>query len=342
MAEPSQANAKGSVPMWVVWLGLAGVIVALTVYVWFRQEPAAPVGQGLTLGQEVLAKARPLVAARQYTAARSLLEAYLNKTPGDLDVRWLLVETLMGQGDESAAEGAVDEVLRRAPRDARALEAKGQLVRRRGGDKPEYYFRQAGASPSADGPVLASAGLALLELGHADEAEKLLLRAQNAGVNSARTLAPLAQIDMQLHRYDQAIERLERALETAPESLKVWIMLADAYKNAGQFDRAAQTLDHASQRFASEAIVWLALGDVRLLQKRLPDAAQAFEKAATFDSLRIAASVRAAQVWYQLGDLTRAQRHIDTAAQLAPDMPVVRDWRQRIDQAAKTQPARTR
>ena len=225
-------------------LAVFGLLIIAAAIALRRPKPQVPT-DAPTLAEQVLAKARPLVSKQQYGQAIALMSAYVQEHPDDVEVRPLLAESQLKDGDFARAERTIDQVVLRAPRMARALWLKGLLLERRGEDAAEV-FREAAESPDASGDIWASYAVRLLEAGQAEPARGYLTRARSAGITDARTLGPLGQLALQEGELDRAERLLTEALETAPRNGRIQAMLAEAQIKAGKTGLAADTLAEAA------------------------------------------------------------------------------------------------
>jgi len=303
LTTPNKPARKAGRHFPLVLLVLA-VVVAVMVPVVLRDK-SIPLVETVSLSEQVLAKARPLVQKQQYAVAIDLMEAYVASAPEDVEVRPLLAEAQMNDGRFDQAERTTDQLLLRAPLMARALWLKGLLAARRGADPWPFHSKAAG-SPDATGEIWAAYGLELLGTGRTAEANEFLRRARSAGIEDARTLAPLGQIELTEGRPDAAERLLTQALATSGQNPRVWAMLAEAQAQSGKLPEALATLEKAIAQFPNQPNF----------------------------------QVRAAEIACQTGRFDLAQTLVDKAASVLGDSPEIHELRGTIQQAgSQTQPS---
>jgi len=322
----------------LVLLALAGVVVAVTIYVAGRgpvEAPRVAEANRPTEAQRVLALAEPLIEGGRHEAAIDLMAAYVRANNDDAEVRPLLAEALAAVGRHEQAERTIDEVIRLAPQMPDALWLKGRLVRRRGGANPMFFFRRAAESPDAAAEVWARYGLELLEAGEHESAQRYLRRAREAGVTDARTLGPLGELALRAGRFAQAEELLTEALKTARTNARIYAMLAEAQKNGDKAAQAVETLKGALRVCTEKGVLYMQLGEALLgVPDRKEEAAEAFAKAARLvPSLRAQAYLKAARTYYVIGRMQKALEHVERASAAQPDDPQIASWKKKIEDA---------
>lgn len=272
----------------------------MTVVVLLDRPTRRP-AEGPALAEQVLAKSRPLLARQQYAAAISLMAAYVEGHGDDVEVRPLLAEAQMKSGRYAQAEGTIDDVLRRAPRMARALWLKGLLAQRRGADAMDF-FRKAAQSPDASAEIWATVGLALLEAGDEAAAGDYLRRAREGGIEDSRTLGPLGELALRAGQFERAEQLLKETLATDKSAPRLWAMLAESQIKRDQLVAAAQTL--------ADAV------------------------AACPQATRLV--IQAARCNYRIGRYDQARRYVEMAAALSPDDPAVEALKNEIQSAPRS------
>ena len=252
-----------------------------------------------TLAEQVLARSRPLLDKRQYAAAISLMQTYVETHPDDVEVRPVLAEAQMKSARYDQAEQTIDQVLLRAPQMSRALWTKGLLVARRGGEA-RSFFRRAAESPDASPETWAGFALELLASGQSGAGGDYLRRARDAGLNDARTLGPLGELALRDRRFSEAEALLTEALKTAPRDARIWAMLSEAQIGGGKLELAAETLYRGVTACPAEPSLML----------------------------------QAAKCYYRIGKYDEARGYLDRAAEALGDDPRVVDLKAKIDSAA--------
>jgi tetratricopeptide (TPR) repeat protein len=260
----------------------------------------------------------------------------------DLEDRLVLAQALMaldGAAEAQEAELEIDEVLKRAPRTAKALWLKGELVARRGGDKYMYFYQQAAQSPDATPEIWVRYGLTLKSSGDPAAAEEYLRKAYDAGVKDHRTCGALGELAYGAKRFRQAADYLAEAVKRRPSDARSWRLLAAAQRNLGEIDAALKTLEEAIKvaRGDDRADLLLERGQTQLRQAGpdgLKAAAQTFAEATAYSKVAADAALRAAQCYSRIpGCSGPAMQYVDLAARLRPNDKEVLNLRAEIEDA---------
>jgi tetratricopeptide (TPR) repeat protein len=169
-----------------------------------------------------------------------------------------------------------------------------------------------------------------------DRAEAMLLKAFHAGNREHQVLWGLALLAMRAGKFDQAEPRLAELAARGRPSMRVLAMLAQCQKENGRPADAEKTLRRAlAQQEVPE--LYIPLGEVLQLQRKYPEAAEMFARAAETSAMEAAASFKAARVYYLLDRHGLAMKYIDRTVALVDD-PEVRHWRRKIEDARFGQP----
>lgn len=139
-----------------------------------------------------------------------------------------LIETLQAQGDRAlavndleAAKSAFSQILQRDKKHEKAIIGMGETsLRGRDFARAAGYFSSAVASPNADtkSVALQGQGIALVKLGRAKDAEKVLRMAILLEPTLWRSWNALGRSLDKQRRFDQARESYEKALALNPDA----------------------------------------------------------------------------------------------------------------------------
>jgi tetratricopeptide (TPR) repeat protein/tRNA A-37 threonylcarbamoyl transferase component Bud32 len=183
-----------------------------------------------------------------------------------------------------------------------------------------YYHRYIDADTSADpmfleqamqiaaravalDPMLADArvsrGLAALELGHMDEAERDFRAALELAPDSADAYNGLARVYQRRQRFDEAEAAYRAALARAPQARQLHDDLGALLVNRGRYEEAVALFERSIALAPDNIYGYSNLGAARVLQGRYTEAAAAFQ-----DALKIRAS---ASLYNNLGTVLFAQ-----------------------------------
>ena len=296
---------------------------------------------GLSQVDDVLAKAGPLIDRGAYEVAIDLMRSHITTDPGDVRVRAMLIEAQLRAGRVAEAEQTADELLQLTPRSAEALWLKAMAVHRRGGADYVAYFRKAVEEGEGTGPTIwAKFGLLMLSERNVAEAETYLRRALAAGLRNELTLRGMGEIALQAERFEEAETFLAEAAGHNARDADLWAELAEAQKNVGKMDAAADSVAKGLALRETGALHKLH-AEVLLLGTSLPEAAEAYAKAADFPAQAFECSLRAASTYYRLGKYARAMKFVDRAAEITPNHPEVVTLLRKIEDARFGKPATT-
>ena len=297
--------------------------------------------EGRTQADDVLAKTAPLIDRGAYGAAVDLMRAHVLTDPGDVRVRPMLIEAQLRAGRIADAERTADELLQLTPKSAEALWLKGMAVHRGGGADSVAYFRKAAEEGEGTGPMFwAKFGLLMLSEENVSEAETYLRRALAAGLRNELTLRGMGEVALRTGRFEEAAKLLADAVEHNADDADLWAELAEAQKNIGKMDAAAASVAKGLALAKTGALHKLH-AEVLLLRTSLPEAAEAYAKAADFPAQAFECSLRAASTYYRLGKYALAMKYIDRAAEIKPKHPEVVTLLRKIEDARFGKPTTT-
>lgn len=329
-------------------LALSLAVLAVALYVWWSsgrpaEKPQVNADSKGSLTQDVLSRAKTLVAGGQPAPARDLMLAYVGTHPDDVLVRPLLARTLWDMGQLDQAQQVLSDLENISPLQAQTLWLKGQIAKARGDSEYMKLLSQAVEGPTSEPEMAPMYALELIERGQDEQARKYLQRAADAGVSDPRIGQGLGQLALKLRQYPQAIAHLENALKLDRANAACWRMLAQAHREDGSLDQAAQTLNDALKACRDRTGLYFELGNVRLAQSQPAQAADAYALAADPEVLakdqRLGAATEAAINYYQVGRYAAAMKYIDLAASLDSTDARVRQWAAKIEQARFWTPA---
>jgi tetratricopeptide (TPR) repeat protein len=249
-----------------------------------RDSPGAPDIVGL------LALAHR--AAGEPALAREVVAQALQTRPDDPALRLLLAADLADGHEPAAAAAELEEIIRRAPRDLQAYEAKAQLaLARHDREGAERAYRQATvAVPEAAGPWVQLAGL----------------RAQRGDLNGA-------------------LDLLERRSRERPADEAIQLAHAELLVRAGRHDEAIAAYEVLHALAPADAAIRNNLA--YLLTEARGDRSSLLRALALmrgFEGSQVASYLDSlGWIHYRLGDYATAVALLERAAGLAPDAPLL-------------------
>jgi len=335
-----------------VLLLATAVVIAATIYVvvWDPLKPAAnPPARdtGPTTGERVRRNMEDIIAQADAIDPRGGLGSLAVRQVGyeraaelgrqfvrladrrDVLVRPVLAMALLRLGRLDDADKTLAQLMALAPHSAEGMCLKGELIEARGGQGALELFRRAAESDQATPEISARYGTALLVAGQYPQGEAMLLKALGAGNKDHQVLWGLAVVAMRAGKYAQAEPSLAELASRPKPSMSVLVRLAECQKKNGRQAKSEKTLRRALARTEVPEL-YIPLGDVLQLQRKYPEAAEAFAKAAETSALDAMASFKAARVYYLLDRYSLAMKYIDRAAALVAS-PEVRQWRRKIE-----------
>lgn len=156
----------------------------------------------------------------------------------------------MGRGDFDRAEKLAQDVLARAPKQAEALHALGQIAAERGdaGKALDYLERAVAAAPEA-----------------------------------AHCHVTLGNVRAALGEWPAAIEAFETAVRYDPELAEPYFNLGMGYAEGGDFDAAIAAFARVTELEPEMAMAHFSLGEVLRMADRDGEAVRAYERALQLD-----------------------------------------------------------
>ena len=212
---------------------------------------AALSGDGLKLSQRDRVLLRSAALRNKGTAADAIedLRNAIAVTPDDPALTVELSECLAAIGNLQAAQQTLDEFLKRQPKSAEALLARGELRLRKGeavaaeGDLRGAISSAAPAWPQTSRIAAETLiGEALLAAGKLDEAKAQIATIDKLfpGVIGAQLLG--ARIALLEGRNGDAVDVLQRVYDAIPDNARIQYLLADALVRSGNLTRATELL----------------------------------------------------------------------------------------------------
>lgn len=248
----------------------------------FRQGKSAAALESL---QQVL-RAAPehmpsilLAGAVQYSLgsmpqAEQQLKKYLEKDPGNLYARKLLVSALLKSHKSQNAIEVITPVLNDAQQDPQLLALAGESYMQAGDftKATEYYAKASALAPKAAG-LHSALGLSKLALGENDRAVAEMETAVNLDVKSPKAGVLLVMTQLRLKQYDKALAAAKVIENEQPDSPLGYNLQGAAYLGKRDFAAARASFEKALsiQPTSFPAVMNLARLD---LQEKKPDIAK--------------------------------------------------------------------
>jgi tetratricopeptide (TPR) repeat protein len=259
------------------------------------------------LSQLYLATGQPQLALARLAQAQAL-------TPNNPELVYLMIQAELAANDLPAAFTHVEKLRQLAPTEFNAHANVGVMLRERG-QADAAIAQLLFAQPLAPGNEELAYQLALAWLDKKDgvSAERAVKKVP-ALANAARGLALLAQALTLQNKSAEAIAAIESALQAEPQSgeyqLQRGILLLAA--NGAAATRARYETQ-SRQLTAREQII---VGLSWLAEKRLAEAAQAFDASIALNGRDALARMLRGATAGQLGDFARAATDFNTAREL--------------------------
>ncbi len=126
-----------------------------------------------------------------------------------------------------------------------------------------------------------------------------------------------------LYRMVDAFEAAEQsyqfALNLDENNLTAWDNLSILYYHQGLFDKSAQIKARVEAQRKENPFYHFILGEQALDEGEFADALEHFQRALRLDNTRHEVFFGLAKVYYEIGDISNAERYIKRAIQLAPN-----------------------
>jgi tetratricopeptide (TPR) repeat protein len=294
------------------------------------------------------------------TAAEESLHGAIQLAPKYDDALILLAGIRIRKGDPDSAIGLLTPVLKRQPRDSRALLLLAQAYRLQGGfgQALTIYTAMAAASSSTPSfPYLA--GMALFEGGRRDEARSWFEKSVKISADYWPAVEMLVNLDLMDKRYTQAADRvaalvekdpgssdalilrsrvrlaqddtdaaeadLEKAVDLSPGSTYAYLHLSELYLKGRQTDKALERLHSLADKTNSKT-AWMLIGIINEQLKKFDAAQNAYETLLKIDPKFEPALNNLAYMYSEaLGQPEKGYDLAKRARELAPDDPNAAD-----------------
>jgi tetratricopeptide (TPR) repeat protein len=236
-----------------------------------------------------------LLLSGRFEDAKTRASALLAKDPNDLEAMLLRANAMAAMKDPEGALAEVEQAMKIAPADSRALVGLG-AIRQGSGDaaQAEAAYRQAIAlDPNSIDAQLALANF-LFAAGRVDEAEQTLKHALTIDAKHLLANQMLAVLYMVTNRMDQA----EQPLKLVAETMKAPVArfrLADYYAQVRRTDEAKRLLTELSADPASFADAEMRLATLDYQAGSIADAHQRLDALVTKAPQYVPALVAKAQ-----------------------------------------------
>jgi Flp pilus assembly protein TadD/4-amino-4-deoxy-L-arabinose transferase-like glycosyltransferase len=262
-------------PVFMCWFALWGLTTVGAYWIPYQSVGA------------VLGEAKTLRGKNRFGEAATLLSAKLNQARQNVEMRSLLVDTLMRAGDLDAAMEQAKTILALRPDDGRTYAALGAILLERG--------QKAAAAQEYRRAVELAPGL-----GQGwEQLTKLLL--ENGSVADAARAA-------------------QQGLAADPYSAILHYFLGVAYHGQGQTDAAVRQLLLATLLGPNLAGPRVSLGAILLARGRLHDAADNYAAAVRLDPHNASVHCQLAIALEKQGDAAGAMLHYAEALRLEPGL----------------------
>ena len=231
-------------------------------------------------------------------------------------------EAAYDQGRLQDAKGKAEAVLAKDPANSRALTLLGWVNLQE--NKPEEALQDFRRVRHPDDLTIVGQALAHENLADAAGAYKIISTAGRKGKPSPLLVAMSGYVALLAGRVEEARSQLEMALtlpSPAPRLARPLLAQIDLVQNRKE---AAQGEASQAQALAPDSPMALfSLGLVKMATFDLPAATRYLQKAIDADPRFVDAYVYLAKIWLGSEYLSRAQKTIDRALQIAPQDPAV-------------------
>jgi tetratricopeptide (TPR) repeat protein len=172
-----------------------------------------------------------------------------------------------------------------------------------------------------------------LNMQHHDVAEATLLKARELPLNPLEEVAielGLGNITMQCERFSEAISHFQRATDLKPEIGDAWLSLGLAHRLLGNLDEAEPNYRRALQIEPDNISIYLELVALYMKRSDKQEARRIAEQGVLTNPTSAHLHALYASVLLDLGDLRGAQRQLEDAEAINPDLEIVQQVREHI------------
>ncbi len=172
--------------------------------------------------------------------------------------------------------------------------------------------RRAAATPAVElSGVYGALGKRFLADGFGAAAEPCFANAVELDPQRFEWVYYLAHVDRGSGRADAAIAGFERALELRPDDVAAWVWLGHTLFQSAAYERSRAAFENAIELHGESAAAHLGLGRVALAERRYGDAVEALTRTLELLPGATIAHYPLAQAYRGLGNVERAQQHLD-------------------------------
>jgi tetratricopeptide (TPR) repeat protein len=178
----------------------------------------------------------------------------------------------------------------------------------------------------------------LLSMQRNDEATNELLKARAttpAPGDEAAIEAGLGTIAMRSERISDAVSHFKRVAEISPDSPGIWFNLGFAHRLLGNFDEAEASYKRALQMEPDDIRAYSELIAIYMNRSEKLEARHIAEQGVQTNPESAYLRALLASVLFELGETRNAQRQLEEAETLDPELEIVQSVRQQMDAAKK-------
>jgi tetratricopeptide (TPR) repeat protein len=257
--------------------------------------------------------------------ALTCYEAALAKNPNELSYLLAKAETLVALDQSEQALTILQERVVYFEHSAAIRDAIGALLMQKG-DVPAAIemYRQATILVSDDPTLREHLALAMLQGGHAREAEEILsdLVKDDAFARRGDLWIALGEARLQGKETRTARDAFETAAQLEPASPQIFLCIAKVAMQTQDFRRVELALRKALSLDESSGEANLMLGYLRLKQDRFEEALHAFRRSATLDPSDSVSQCMIGFALNKLGHRDEAVRYYGRVLQSNPKDPL--------------------
>lgn len=196
----------------------------------------------------VLQQAMTAIRQQQFARAAGLLAELLKSQPGDVQARWLLIQSLEGQGQSDDALDQLRQLLIYVKNDLPAIDRIAAHMRQRHYSREpviKAYKRFLESHPKS-APAAFNLAWNFTRDGQFDAAISLYERSLGLGIDTPEEVhLNIANIYMDhLHAHDEARAHLAKALELNPEYASAFYNLGNMAEQEGDREKASRNFQH--------------------------------------------------------------------------------------------------
>jgi Flp pilus assembly protein TadD len=173
----------------------------------------------------------------------------------------------------------VSEFLNRYPKKAVSYFEKGSAsMKNKKTDDAVKYFRNAVELAPTFYEAHNQLGLAYMETGHKDDAEREFLLAHELNSNAVDPLLSLTRIYLDANDFERALSTSEQAVKANPRSAQAFFNLGFALYKTDQLDRSETALKRALDLGPKVGVIRLMLANVYMKSQRFESAVEQLNK----------------------------------------------------------------